>query len=308
MGRNKITVVGAGNVGATAAQYCAEKELGDVVLVDIVEGVPQGKALDLMETAPIAGYDSRLTGTNSYEETAGSDVVVITAGIPRKPGMSRDDLLKTNYNIVKGVTEQVVKHSPDAILIVVSNPLDAMVQTAFRSSGFPRNRVLGMAGVLDSARFRAFISMELNVSVDNVHAFVLGGHGDTMVPLPRYSTVAGIPITDLMSADTIERLVDRTRNGGAELVKLLGTSAWYAPGASIVEMVDAILRDKKKILPCAAYLDGEYGISGLYVGVPAKIGCGGAEQIIQIELTLEERAALQKSAAAVKELVDIIGV
>jgi malate dehydrogenase len=308
MGRNKITIVGAGNVGATAAQYCAEKELGDVVLVDIAEGLPQGKALDLMETAPVSGFDSRIRGTNSYQETAGSDVVVITAGIPRKPGMSRDDLLKTNYNIVKSVTEQVVKHSPDSILIVVSNPLDAMVQTAFRVSGFPRERVLGMAGVLDSARFRAFISIELDVSVDNVHAFVLGGHGDTMVPLPRYSTVSGIPITDLLPADVIEAMVDRTRKGGAEIVALLNTSAWYAPGASIVEMVDAILRDKKKILPCAAYLDGEYGISGLYVGVPVKLGRKGAEQIIQIELTGDERAALQKSAAAVQELVDVIGV
>ncbi len=308
MGRNKITVVGAGNVGATAAQYCAEKELGDVVLVDIVEGVPQGKALDLTETSPVSGFDARITGTNSYAQTAGSDVVVITAGVPRKPGMSRDDLLKTNYNIVKSVTEQVVKHSPDSILIVVSNPLDAMVQTAFRVSGFPRERVLGMAGVLDSARFRAFISLELDVSVDNVHAFVLGGHGDTMVPLPRYSTVSGIPITELLPADVIEAMVDRTRKGGAEIVGLLNTSAWYAPGASIVEMVDAILRDKKKILPCAAYLDGEYGISGLYVGVPVKLGRNGAEQIIQIELTGDERAALQKSAAAVQELVDVIGV
>jgi malate dehydrogenase len=308
MGRNKITIVGAGNVGATAAQYCAEKELGDVVLVDIAEGLPQGKALDLMETAPVSGFDSRIRGTNSYQETAGSDVVVITAGIPRKPGMSRDDLLRTNYNIVKSVTEQVVKHSPESILIVVSNPLDAMVQTAFRVSGFPRERVLGMAGVLDSARFRAFISIELDVSVDNVHAFVLGGHGDTMVPLPRYSTVSGIPITDLLPADVIEAMVDRTRKGGAEIVALLNTSAWYAPGASIVEMVDAILRDKKKILPCAAYLDGEYGISGLYVGVPVKLGRKGAEQIIQIELTGDERAALQKSAAAVQELVDVIGV
>lgn len=308
MGRNKITVVGAGHVGATAAQYAAEKELGDVVLVDIVEGVPQGKALDLMETAPVQGYDSRLTGTNGYEETAGSDVVVITAGIPRKEGMSRDDLVKTNYGIVKSVTEQVARYSPDSILIVVSNPLDAMVQTAFRTSGFPRNRVIGMAGVLDSARFRSFIAAELDVSVDNVHAFVLGGHGDTMVPLPRYSTVAGIPITDLMTADTIERLVDRTRKGGGEIVKLLKTSAWYAPGASIAEMVAAILRDKKKILPCAAYLEGEYGINGLYVGVPVKLGRKGVEQIIEIELTLAERGALQKSAAAVRELVDIIGV
>ena len=308
MARNKITVVGAGNVGATAAQLTAEKQLGDVVLVDIVEGVPQGKSLDLVETAPIEGYDCRITGTNGYDETAGSDIVVITAGIPRKPGMSRDDLLKTNYNIVKSVTEQVVQRSPDSILIVVSNPLDAMVQTAFRCSGFPKNRVVGMAGVLDSARFRSFIGMELNVSVENIHAFVLGGHGDTMVPLPRYSTVAGIPITELMAADTIERLVDRTRKGGAEIVGFLGTSAWYAPGASIVDMVDAILNDRKKILPCAAYLEGEYGISGLFVGVPVKLGSDGVEEIIQIELTLEERAELQKSAGAVKELADIIGV
>jgi malate dehydrogenase len=308
MPRNKITVVGAGNVGATAAQLVVEKHLGDVVLVDIVEGVPQGKALDLTESGPVEGYDSRITGTNGYDDTADSDVIVITAGIPRKPGMSRDDLLKTNYNIVKSVTEQVVQRSPDSILIVVSNPLDAMVQTAFRASGFPRNRVMGMAGVLDSARFRAFISLELNVSVDNVHAFVLGGHGDTMVPLPRYSTVSGVPITELLSADAIERLVDRTRKGGAEIVGLLKTSAWYAPGAAIVEMVEAILHDKKKILPCAAYLEGEYGINGLYVGVPVKLGEAGIEEIIQIELTLEERAELQNSAAAVKELVEIIGV
>lgn len=308
MARPKITVVGAGHVGATAAQLIAARQLGDVALVDIAPGLPQGKALDLMETAPVEGYDSRIIGSNGYDETAGSTVVVITAGIPRKPGMSRDDLLKTNYNIVKSVTEQVVSRSPDAILIVVSNPLDAMVQTAFRVSGFPRERVMGMAGVLDSSRFRSFIAAELEVSVDNVHAFVLGGHGDTMVPLPRYSTVAGIPITDLMSADAIERLVERTRNGGKEVVDLLKTSAWYAPGASIVEMVDAILLDRKKILPCAAYLEGEYGINGLYVGVPAKLGHGGVEQIIEIELTLAERSALQKSAAAVRELVDIIGV
>ena len=247
MARNKITVVGAGNVGATATQLTAQKDLGDVVLVDIVEGVPQGKALDLVETGPVEGYDSRVRGVNSYDDTADSDVVVITAGVPRKPGMSRDDLLKTNYNIVKSVTEQVVQRSPNSILIVVSNPLDAMVQTAFRVSGFPKNRVMGMAGVLDSARFRAFIAMELNVSVDNVHASVLGGHGDTMVPLPRYSTVAGVPITELLPADAIERLVDRTRKGGAEIVGLLKTSAWYAPGAAIVDMVEAILRDRKKI-------------------------------------------------------------
>jgi malate dehydrogenase len=308
MARRKVTVVGAGNVGATAAQRIVDKELADVVLVDIVPGVPQGKALDLAESAPIEGYDCRITGANDYKETAGSDIAVITAGIPRKPGMSRDDLLRTNYDIVKGVTEQVVKHSPSCVLIVVSNPLDAMAQTAYRVSGLPRQRVIGMAGVLDSARYRTFIGMELNVSIDNIHAFVLGGHGDTMVPLPRYSTVAGIPITELLPKETIDRLVQRTRDGGAEIVKLLNTSAWYAPSAAIVEMVDAILNDRKKILPCAVFLEGEYGVSGLYVGVPVKLGSGGIEQIVEITLTLEERAALQKSAAAVKELVDVIGV
>ena len=308
MARRKVTIVGAGNVGATAAQRIADKELADVILIDIVEGVPQGKALDLAESAPIEGYDCRITGTNNYKDTANSDIVVITAGIPRKPGMSRDDLLKTNYGIVKSVTEEVVKNSPNCIIIVVSNPLDAMVQTAFRSSKFSKERVIGMAGVLDSARFRTFIGMELNVSVDNIHAFVLGGHGDSMVPLPRYSTVAGIPITELMSKETIDRLAQRARDGGAEIVGYLKTSAWYAPSSAIVEMVDAILNDRKKILPCAAFLEGEYGINGLYVGVPVKLGAKGIEQVIQINLTLEERSALQKSAAAVKELVDIIGV
>jgi malate dehydrogenase len=308
MGRRKVTVVGAGNVGATTGQRIVEQQLADVVLIDIVEGVPQGKALDLNESGPIEGYDFRLVGTNNYKDTANSDVVVITAGIPRKPGMSRDDLLRTNYEIVKGVTEQVVKNSPNCVIVVVSNPLDAMVQTAFRVSGFPKERVIGMAGVLDSARFRTFIAMELDVSVENVHAFVLGGHGDTMVPLPRYSTVSGIPITELLPKETIDRLVQRTRDGGAEIVGLLKTSAWYAPSSAVVEMVDAILNDRKKILPCAAYLEGEYGISGLYVGVPAKIGSRGVEQVIQINLSLEERAALQKSAAAVKELIGIIGV
>ena len=308
MGRRKVTVVGAGNVGATTGQRIVEQQLADVVLIDIVEGVPQGKALDLMESGPIEGYDFRLVGTQNYKDTANSDVVVITAGIPRKPGMSRDDLLRTNYEIVKGVTEQVVKNSPNCIIVVVSNPLDAMVQTAFRASGFPKERVIGMAGVLDSARFRTFIAMELNVSVDNVHAFVLGGHGDTMVPLPRYSTVSGIPITELLPKETIDRLVQRTRDGGAEIVGLLKTSAWYAPSSAVVEMVDAILNDRKKILPCAAYLEGEYGINGLYVGVPVKIGSRGIEQVIQISLSLEERSALQKSAAAVKELAGIIGV
>jgi malate dehydrogenase len=308
MARRKVTVVGAGNVGATAAQRIVDKELADVVLVDIIPGAPQGKALDMAESGPIEGYDCLVTGSNDYRETANSDVVVITAGIPRKPGMSRDDLLRTNYDIVKGVTEQVVRNSPNCIIIVVSNPLDAMAQTAYRASKFPKSRVIGMAGVLDSARFRAFIGMELKVSVDNIHAFVLGGHGDTMVPLPRYSTVAGIPITELLPKETIERLVQRTRDGGAEIVKLLNTSAWYAPSSAIVEMVDAILNDRKKILPCCVYLEGEYGINGLYVGVPAKLGEKGIEQVIEITLTNEERAALQKSAAAVQELVGVIGV
>ncbi|HUP62761.1 MAG TPA: malate dehydrogenase [Thermoanaerobaculia bacterium] len=302
--KTKVTVVGAGNVGATVAQGIALKELADVVLVDIVEGVPQGKSLDLMETAPVEKYDSILTGTNNYDGTENSDIVVITAGLPRKPGMSRDDLLWKNEEIVAGVTAEVVKRSPDAILIVVSNPLDAMCEVARRVSKFPRERILGMAGVLDSARMRAFIAMELNVSVENTHAFVLGGHGDTMVPLPRYSTVAGIPITELLSKERIDAIVDRTRNGGAEIVNLLKTSAWYAPGASAIEMVEAILKDKRKILPCAAYLQGEYGFDGLFVGVPVKLGRNGLEQIIQIELTADESAALRKSADAVKELVD----
>src|SRR5216110_2841295 len=308
MAREKVSIVGAGNVGATAGQRIADKELADVVLIDIVEGVPQGKALDLAESAPIEGYDCRLTGTNNYKDTANSDIVVITAGVPRKPGMSRDDLLKTNYEIVKGVTEQVVKNSPNSIIIVVSNPLDAMVQTAFRVSNFPKERVIGMAGVLDSARFRTFIGMELNVSVENIHAFVLGGHGDSMVPLPRYSTVAGVPITELLSKDRIDAICKRTADGGAEITKLVGTSAWYAPGAAAAEMVEAILKDKKKILPCSVFLQGEYGIRDLFVGVPVKLGARGVEQIIEIKLTAEENAALQKSAAAVKELTDVIGV
>ena len=302
--KTKVTVVGGGNVGATVAQGIAMKELADVVVVDIVEGVPQGKTLDLMETAPVEKYDSILRGTNSYDGTEDSDVVVITAGLPRKPGMSRDDLLWKNEEIVAGVTREIAKRSPNCILIVVSNPLDAMCEVARRVSGFPRQRVLGMAGILDSARMRAFISMELNVSVENTHAFVLGGHGDTMVPLPRFSTVAGIPITELISKERIEAIVDRTRNGGAEIVNLLKTSAWYAPGASTVEMVEAILKDKRKILPCAAYLQGEYGFDKLYVGVPVKLGSKGMEQIIEIELKAEEKAALQKSAAAVQELFD----
>jgi malate dehydrogenase len=307
--RKKVCIVGSGNVGATAAQRIVDKELADVVLIDIIEGVPQGKALDLLQSGPVEGYDNQILGTNDYKDTANSDIVIITAGLPRRPGMSRDDLLMKNYEIVKGVTEQVVKYSPNSILIVVSNPLDAMVQTAFRVSGFPKQRVIGMAGVLDSARFRAFIAQELNVSVENIHAFVLGGHGDTMVPLPRYSTVAGIPITELLSKERIDALVKRTRDGGAEIVGLLKTgSAYYAPSASTIEMVDAIFKDKKKILPCAAYLEGEYGIHGYYVGVPAKLGKSGVEEIIQIRLTPEEDAALKKSADAVKELVSIIKV
>jgi malate dehydrogenase len=302
--KTKVTVVGAGNVGATVAQGIAWKELADVVLVDIVEGVPQGKALDLNETAPVDRYDAILTGTNTYDQSEDSDIVVITAGLPRKPGMSRDDLLWKNEEIVAGVTKEVVKRSPKCILVIVSNPLDAMCEVARRVSKFPRERVIGMAGVLDSARMRAFIAMELNVSVENTHAFVLGGHGDTMVPLPRYSTVAGIPITELISKERIEAIVDRTRNGGAEIVNLLKTSAWYAPGASAVEMVEAILKDKRKILPCAAYLTGEYGLKNLYVGVPVKLGRGGMEKIIEIELTPDENAALRKSADAVKELFD----
>ena len=302
--KTKVTVVGGGNVGATVAQGIALKELADVVLVDIIEGVPQGKTLDMMETAPVEKYDSILRGTNTYDGTENSDVVVITAGLPRKPGMSRDDLLWKNEEIVSQVTREIVTRSPKCVLIVVSNPLDAMCEVARRVSKFPRERVLGMAGVLDSARMRAFIAMELGVSVENTHAFVLGGHGDTMVPLPRYSTVAGIPITELIAKDRIDAIVDRTRNGGAEIVNLLKTSAWYAPAAATVEMVEAILKDKRKILPCAVYLQGEYGYKGLFVGVPVKLGRNGMEQIIEIKLTSDEKTALDKSAAAVKELVD----
>lgn len=303
----KVTVIGAGNVGATAAQRLAEKELCDVVLIDIVEGTPQGKALDLTEAAPIEKHDAHLTGANEYDVSKGSDIVIITAGIPRKPGMSRDDLINTNAGIVKNVTREVVKESPDAVLIIVSNPLDAMCHVAYDASDFPKNRVIGMAGILDSARFRAFISMELNVSVENTHAFVLGGHGDTMVPLPRYSTVAGIPITELMTKERLDALVDRTRKGGAEIVSLLKTgSAYYAPASAAVEMAESILKDKKKILPCAAYLEGEYGINGLFIGVPVKLGSNGIEEVIQITLTDEEQAALNKSAEAVQELVDVL--
>ena len=307
--RKKVTIVGSGNVGATAAHWIVSKELADVVLIDIVEGVPQGKGLDLLEAMPIEKRDVHIIGTQDYRDTANSDIVVVTAGIPRKPGMSRDDLLNTNHNIMKTVVGEAVKHSPDCILIIVSNPLDAMAQAAYKMSGFPRERVIGMAGVLDSARFRTFIAEALNVSVENVTAFVLGGHGDTMVPLARYSTVAGIPITELLDATTLEKLIQRTRDGGAEIVKYLKTgSAYYAPSAAAVEMVEAILKDKKKILPCAVYLDGEYGIKGLFVGVPVKLGAKGVEEIIQIKLTAEENTALQKSAGSVKELVSVLGI
>ncbi len=303
----KVTVVGAGNVGATLAQRIADRELADVVLIDILEGMPQGKGLDMMEATPVEGSDARVIGTNDYKDTAGSDIVVVTAGLARKPGMSRDDLLQANYKIVKACTENAAKHSPDSILIIVSNPLDAMCQVARKVSGFPKHRVFGMAGILDSARMRAFIAMELEVSVENTHAFVLGGHGDTMVPLPRYSTVAGIPITELMAKERVDAIVQRTRKGGAEIVGLLKTgSAYYAPSSAAAEMVDAVLKDKHKILPCCCYLEGEFGIKGLYVGVPTQLGAKGVEKIWEIKLTEDEDAALQKSAAAVKELVDIL--
>ena len=305
--RKKVTVVGAGNVGANCALRIAEKELADVVLVDVVEGVPQGKGLDLYQSGPIQGYDCVITGANDYEPTASSDLAIITAGFPRKPGMSRDDLLLANYDVVRSATEQVVKYSPNCILIVVTNPLDAMAQAAFWVSKFSKNRVIGMAGVLDSARFRTFIAAELKVSVENVTGVVMGGHGDTMVPLVRLSNVSGIPLTELMSQATIDAIVDRTRNGGAEIVKYLKTgSAYYAPSAAAVEMAESILRDKKKVLPCAAYLEGEYGINGLFAGVPVKLGARGIEQIYEVKLTGEEKAMLQKSADAVQELVDVL--
>jgi len=307
--RKKVSIVGAGNVGATAAHWIAAKELADVVLIDIAEGIPQGKALDLLEAMPIEKRDVSVIGANDYAATANSDIVVITAGLPRKPGMSRDDLLHTNYKIMSDVVAKVVAQSPESILIIVSNPLDAMAQAAYKQSGFNRERVIGMAGILDSARFRTFIAEELKVSVENVTAFVLGGHGDTMVPLPRYSTVAGIPITELIPEPRLSEIVQRTRDGGAEIVKHLKTgSAYYAPSAAAVEMVEAILKDKKKIVPCAVYLQGEYGIEGYYIGVPCKLGAAGLEEIIQIKLTPEEQAELNKSAAAVKELCAVIGV
>jgi len=311
--RKKVTVVGGGFVGSTTAQRIVDKGLADVVLTDILEGVPAGRALDMLQSTPITRADARAAGISTaggdYTATANSDIVVVTAGFPRKPGMSRDDLLKANYDVIKMVIESVVKLSPNAILIMVTNPLDAMVQAAYKLSGFPKNRVMGMAGVLDSARMSTFVATELNVSVENVHSFVLGGHGDDMVPLPRYSNVAGIPLPDLLPKERIDAIVERTRKGGAEIVALLKTgSAYYAPSAAVVEMVSAILQDKKKILPCATYLEGEYGIKGLFVGVPVKLGEKGVEQVIEIKLTPEENAALQKSAAAVRELVTVLGV
>ena len=305
--RKKVTVVGAGNVGANCALRLVEKELADVVLVDVIEGVPQGKGLDLYQSGPVQGYDCTITGSNDYEPTANSDLAILTAGFPRKPGMSRDDLLVANYEVVRTATTQIVKYSPNCILIVVTNPLDAMAQAAYWVSKFSKNRVIGMAGVLDSARFRTFIAAELKVSVENVVGVVMGGHGDTMVPLVRLSNVSGIPLTELMSQATIDAIVDRTRNGGAEIVKYLKTgSAYYAPSAAAVEMAESILKDKKKVMPCAAYLEGEYGIKGLFVGVPSKLGARGIEQIYQVKLTAEEQAMLNKSAAAVQELVDVL--
>jgi len=306
--KQKVTVVGAGNVGATVAQRIVEKQIADVVLVDIIPGLPQGKALDMMESAPVEKFDARMVGSNTYDETAGSDLVVITAGVPRKPGMSRDDLVATNEGIVGDVVRKLLPGSPHAILIVVSNPLDAMCEVARRVSGFPRERVFGMAGVLDSARMRWFLAEALGVSVESTQAFVLGGHGDTMVPLPRYSTVGGVPVTELLPKEKLDAIVKRTRDGGIEIVNLLKTSAWYAPASATVEMVDAVIRDKKKILPCAAYLQGVYGMNDVYLGVPVKLGAGGAEQVIEITLTSEEKAALEKSAGAVRELFKILKV
>jgi malate dehydrogenase len=305
----KVTIIGgAGNVGATVARGVADKQLADVVVIDIADKKAAGVALDMLEACPVWGSDSRVLGTSDYAESANSDIVVVASGMPRKPGMSRDDLLNNNYKIMQQVTEQIVKYSPNCIIIAVANPLDAMAQAIFRLSQFPRERVLGMAGVLDSARMRAFIAKELDVSIDNVHAFVLGGHGDTMVPLPRYSTVAGVPITDLLDKSTIDRIVARTATGGAEITEMVGTSAWFAPGASVVEMVQAILLDKKKILPCSVFLQGEYGVRDLFVGVPCKLGARGVEQIFEIKLTPDEQSAFRKSAAAVKELVGVISV
>ena len=305
--RKKVSIIGAGNVGSTAAHWLMAKELADVVMIDVVEGVPQGKALDLLQALPIERSDVHITGSNDYADTADSDIVIITAGLPRKPGMSRDDLLHTNYKIMTDVVKNVVAYSPETILIVVSNPLDAMVQAAYKLSGFNRERVIGMAGILDSGRFKSFIAEELQVSVENMSCLVLGGHGDMMVPLIRYTTVASIPITELLSKERIDAIIQRTRDGGGEIVKYLKTgSAYYAPAASAVEMAESILRDKKKVLPCAAYLEGEYGINGLYVGVPCKLGAGGIEKIYEIKLDEAEKAALQKSADAVQELVTVL--
>ncbi len=305
MARPKVTVIGAGNVGASVAQRVAEGRLADVVLIDIVEGLPQGKALDLAEAAPVVGHDMSVTGTNDYADTAGSDIIVVTSGLARQPGMTRDDLLSKNMGIVRSVVQQSAAASPNAILIIVTNPLDAMCHVAMEASGFPKERVIGMAGVLDSARFRTFIAMELGVSVSSTHAFVLGGHGDTMVPLPRYSTAGGVPITELLTPERIEALVTRTRNGGAEIVALLKSgSAYYAPAASVAQMIDSILNDRGEILPCAVYLAGQYGVEGLFVGVPVKLGRSGITQVIEIELTADEKAAFDKSAASVRELVD----
>ena len=304
MARKKITIVGAGNVGATAAHWAAEKEMADVVLVDIVDGVPQGKALDLLETGPVEGFDTKVIGTNGYDETAGSDVVIITSGFPRQPGMSREDLLEKNKEIIESVTTEIAKRSPDSTIIVVTNPLDTMVYLAKKVSGFPKNRVMGMAGILDTGRLRTFIAMELNVSVEDTQAFILGGHGDDMVPIPRYCTVAGVPITQLIAREKIDKMVERTRKAGGEIVALLKKgSAFYSPSASAIQMTEAILKDKKRIVPCAAYLEGEYGISGIYFGVPVKLGANGVEDIIEVELTDEEKAAVQKSADGVKKSI-----
>ena len=304
MGRKKISIIGAGFVGATAAHWAAEKELGDVVLVDILEGIPQGKALDLFEASPIEGFDARVIGTNAYEETKDSDVVIITSGIPRKPGMSREDLLEINKKIIESVVTQVVERSPKAILIMVTNPLDTMTYLAFKRSGFPKQRVIGMAGILDSARFKAFIAMELNVSVEDIQALLLGGHGDEMVPLPRYTTISGIPLSQLLPKETIDRLVERTRKGGGEIVNLLKTgSAFYAPSAAVVQIAEAILKDKKRILPCCVYLDGEYGLKDICFGVPVKLGIGGVESIIELQLTEEEKRLVSKSAESVKKSI-----
>ena len=307
MSRKKISVIGAGNVGATAAFLIAQKELGDVVMVDIVDGIPQGKGLDIAEAAPVENFDANVTGSLDYEPTAGSDLVIITSGSPRKPGMSREDLLHINANIVKTATENAVKHSPNCTIIILTNPLDIMTYHAWKVSGFPSNRVIGQAGVLDSARFHYFISIELGVSVEDVSGFVLGGHGDTMVPLPRYTTVAGIPITELMSADRIEALAQRTRDGGAEVVQLLKTSGYYAAGASLAQMAEAIIRDKKRILACSTHLTGQYGINDLYIGVPIKLGAGGVEEIIEIELTDDELQALHTSAQTYQEGINLLG-